>query len=153
MAFKVTFQFWWVILRRAKRWEHEGSVVFRFTCGWTVTDPNNIGALLVSVLICHLGTCHVCKVSFTIPSRQRFKIRARLWWGGINWEFGVSRYKLLHIKQTTRSYCTAQGAIFRILQYTIMGKNTKKNMCIYVYCEILSSSSIFLSKNYLQYPC
>ena len=38
--------------------------------------------------------------------------------GRRDWEFGVSRCKLLHIEwngQTTRSYCMAQGTTFNIL--------------------------------------
>ena len=36
--------------------------------------------------------------------------------GGKDWEFGISRCKLLYIGQIyTRSYCIAQGTIFNIL--------------------------------------
>ena len=36
--------------------------------------------------------------------------------GGMEWEFGVSRCKLLYIEWiTTGSYCIAQGTIFNIL--------------------------------------
>ena len=37
--------------------------------------------------------------------------------GGVNWEFKVSRYKLLHIEwiKKIRSYCIAQGTIFNTL--------------------------------------
>ena len=36
--------------------------------------------------------------------------------GGMAWEFGISRNKLLYIEWiTTRSYCIAQGTIFNIL--------------------------------------
>ena len=41
----------------------------------------------------------------------------------MNWGFGVSRCKLLHIGQIIRSYCIAQGTIFNILRQTIMEKN------------------------------
>ena len=35
--------------------------------------------------------------------------------GRMEWEVGVSRYKLLHIERiTTRSYCIAQRTIFNI---------------------------------------
>ena len=33
----------------------------------------------------------------------------------INYEFGINRYTLLYIRQTTRTYCRAQGTIFSIL--------------------------------------
>ena len=36
-------------------------------------------------------------------------------WGGMDWEFGISRCKLLYIEWTTESYCIAQGTIFNIL--------------------------------------
>ena len=37
--------------------------------------------------------------------------------GGMCWEFGVSRCKLLHVEWiTTRSYCIARGTIFNILR-------------------------------------
>ena len=35
--------------------------------------------------------------------------------GGMDWEFGISRCKLLYIRWITRSYCIAQGFIFSIL--------------------------------------
>ena len=35
--------------------------------------------------------------------------------GGINWEFGISRYKLVYIKLTARSYCIALGTVVNIL--------------------------------------
>ena len=36
--------------------------------------------------------------------------------GGMDWEFGISRCKLLYIEWiTTYSYCIAQGTIFNIL--------------------------------------
>ena len=34
--------------------------------------------------------------------------------GGLDWEFGISRCRLLH-GQSIRSYCTAQGAIVNLL--------------------------------------
>ena len=35
--------------------------------------------------------------------------------GGMDWEFGISKCKLLYIGWITKSYCTAQGIIFSIL--------------------------------------
>jgi len=36
--------------------------------------------------------------------------------GGVDWEFGISRCKLLHVGWITkRFYCRAQGNIFNIL--------------------------------------
>ena len=36
--------------------------------------------------------------------------------GGMDWEFGISRYKLVYIEGiNNRSYCIAQGTIFDIL--------------------------------------
>ena len=49
--------------------------------------------------------------------------------GGMDWEFRISRCKLLY--KITRPYCIAQGTIFNILGLTIMEKNIKK--CIRVY--------------------
>ena len=43
--------------------------------------------------------------------------------GGKNWEFGISRGKLLHIEWINRSYYIAQGTIFSILWQNIMEKN------------------------------
>ena len=38
------------------------------------------------------------------------------WWGGMEWEFGISRCKLVCIEWiSTTSYCIAQGTIFNIL--------------------------------------
>ena len=38
-------------------------------------------------------------------------------WRGINQEFGISRYKLLHVKlKTTQSYYATPGSIVHILQ-------------------------------------
>ena len=36
-------------------------------------------------------------------------------------------------RDTTRSYCIAQGAIFNSLLKTIMEKNMKKNIYIYIF--------------------
>ena len=55
---------------------------------------------------------------------------------GVDWEFGVSRCKLLHLEwvKTLRSYCTAQGTISSLLRQTMMEKNIKKNvyMCNWI---------------------
>ena len=51
--------------------------------------------------------------------------------GGKDWEFGISRCKLLHTGWiNNKAYCIAQGAIFNILLETIVEKNMKR---IYVY--------------------
>ena len=42
---------------------------------------------------------------------------------GMDWEFGISRYKLLCIEWINRSYCVAQGAILNIL-YKLEWKRT-----------------------------
>ena len=34
---------------------------------------------------------------------------------GINQKYGINKYMLLYIKETTRTYCIAQGTIFSIL--------------------------------------
>ena len=57
-------------------------------------------------------------------------------WGGMEWETGVSRCKLVYIEWTnTRSYCTAQGTIVNILWETIsyfQMENMKKNVYVYI---------------------
>ena len=53
--------------------------------------------------------------------------------GGVEWEFGVSRCKLLRRKQiNNKVLCVAQGAIFDILRKTITEKNIFLNVHIYV---------------------
>ena len=49
--------------------------------------------------------------------------------GRMDWEFRISRCKLLY--KITRSYYIAQATIFNILGLTIMEKNMKE--CIRVY--------------------
>ena len=42
--------------------------------------------------------------------------RGRGYGGGMDWEFGISRCKLLYIEWVNnRSYCIAQGTVFNIL--------------------------------------
>ena len=54
--------------------------------------------------------------------------------GGMDWEFGISRGKLLYIEWIRkRSSCTAQGTICNILWQTIMEKNLKKECLLFVY--------------------
>ena len=49
--------------------------------------------------------------------------------GGKDWEFGVSKCKLLNIGWIhKRSYCIAQGTIFNIPWSSIMEKKIKKNV-------------------------
>ena len=49
--------------------------------------------------------------------------------GGMDWEFGVSRCKLVYMEWiNNRSYCIAQGTIFNIPWQTIMEKNMKKSI-------------------------
>ena len=36
-------------------------------------------------------------------------------WGRVDWESGVSRWKLLYREWITRSYCRAQGMVFHSL--------------------------------------
>ena len=51
--------------------------------------------------------------------------------GGVEWEFGVSRCKLLYRKQiSNKVLCVAQGAIFNILRKTVTEKNMFK--CTYI---------------------
>ena len=64
---------------------------------------------------------------------NRLVVAKGVWGGrGMNWERGVSRCQLLHIKWiNNRSYCRAQGTTFNILWQTIPEKYFSKNayMC------------------------
>ena len=108
-----------------------------YTCGCADTYPNTTGALLVNVLVCHLEICHVCKVPFKIPSRQGFKIRARLWWGGINYESWISRYKLLYIKYINNKVLLYSTGNY--IQYPVINHNGKEYEKEYVHICITES--------------
>ena len=56
--------------------------------------------------------------------------------GGMDWQFGISRYKLLYAEWINKkSYCITQGAIFNILLKTI----TEKNINVKLLCLITQS--------------
>ena len=62
---------------------------------------------------------------------QTSAAKRELQWWGVEWEFGVSRCKLLHRKQiSNKVLCVAQGAIFNILRKTVTKKNIFK--CTYI---------------------
>ena len=52
---------------------------------------------------------------------------------GIDGEFGVGRFNLLHLGWIAMgSCCTAQGTITSLLGYTMMEGNIRKGMCVYM---------------------
>ena len=55
------------------------------------------------------------------------------WWGGKDWEFGISRYKLLYIGQINNNvllYSTGNYIQYPLTNHS--GKSYEKNMYIYV---------------------
>ena len=61
---------------------------------------------------------------------------------GIDGEFGVGRFNLLHLGWIAMgSCCTAQGTITSLLGYTMMEGNIRKGMCVYM-CVCVCHSSV-----------
>ena len=61
---------------------------------------------------------------FMVPKGKR---------GGINWECGMSRYTLLHIKRMNNKvllYSTGNYIQYAIISHN--GQGMKKNMCVYI---------------------
>ena len=58
--------------------------------------------------------------------------------GGIDWEFGISRCKLLYIEWLNKSNCIAQVTT---IQYPVINDNGKEyeNECVYTYMYIFES--------------
>ena len=57
--------------------------------------------------------------------------------GGMEWEVGVSRYKLLYIEWiTTRSYCIQYPVIIH------MEKNIFRKECVYIYIHTHTHTEI-----------
>ena len=57
-------------------------------------------------------------------------------WGGMDWEFGISRCKLLHIEWMTNKvllYSTGDYIQYLVINYN--GKEYKKNI-IYIYAHM-----------------
>ena len=64
-------------------------------------------------------------------------------WGRMEWEFGISRCKLVYIgwiKNKVLLYSTGNSIQYPMINYS--GKEYEKNMCIYIYICICITDSL-----------